>query len=798
MILYPEGAAEALGFDLIRQRLAGHALSAPAAETLAELRPFGTADEARAELDRVREFADALRFDDPVPFAHVLDVRSVLQRLAPEGSFADPDELLALLRVLATVRLLRRYVTDRRAKYPALVAASEALVPQPDLEARLSNVIDDEGRVRDDASPELRRLRRLLVTTQNLLRERLLQELRHAIGQGWATEEQPTIRGGRMVIPVRAEAKRKVQGFVHDTSATGQTVYVEPVAVLDLNNEVRELEVAERREVERLLRVVADAVRERLPELRPAFAALVRLDGVQARARLALELDAHVPALTTDGTLDLRQARHPVLALRFLGTGRAVVPLTLRLDDDRRTLVITGPNAGGKSVAMKTVGLCALMAACGLPVPAAPGSTVAFFDRLCVDIGDAQSVEEDLSTFTSHVERLKWIVRAAAPGVLVLLDELGTGTDPAEGGALAQAVLERLTAAGARTIATTHIGALKAFAHHTEGVENGAMVFDQSSLAPTYRFTMGVPGSSYAFEIAQRTGLEPALLDRARALLGTRETALQDLILEFERRTRAAEQAERDAAAARDEADRIRRDYEERRRVQREERDRRRAEALQEAERIVKEANRTVERTIREIREGQAAREVTQAARTELAAFAEGVERQQRKVERRQPRKPRPAPGERAPLAVGDQVVLEDSGTSAEVVELRGKDAVIAVGTVRMRVPQDRLRRVGGRRAQQVQVRTTGPETSGLAALTASTRLDLRGQRVDEVQGALLRFLDAAVSANAERVEVLHGKGTGALRQTVRELLAKQPEVVDFEDAPWDEGGPGVTIVTLR
>ncbi|GIV62044.1 MAG: hypothetical protein KatS3mg044_0910 [Rhodothermaceae bacterium] len=500
MQVYPDTVEAKLGFDVLRARLGAYVRSTLGERRLAAMQPSSEPAWVRDELGRVAELQQALRFDDPVPLDHVLDLGEVLRRAALEGAALDPEDLLALRQVLTTVRRLKGYFDRRTGKYPHLARVAAALVPLPGLEERLAAVVDDEGRLRDDASPELRRIRRELARRREQLRASVLKALRDAVAQGYATEEQPTIRHGRMVIPVRAEAKRKVQGFVHDTSATGQTVYIEPAATLDLNNEVRELESEERREIERILRAAADAVRTHLDALHAGQRVLATFDLLQAKARLANELDAVVPALNDDGVIDIRGGRNPVLQLHFArqraegGPAREVVPLDLRLGDDFRTLIITGPNAGGKSVAMKTVGLLALMLACGLPLPLDPASRFGLFGRLIVDIGDEQSIEEDLSTFTSHVANLKYMLRHADDRTLILIDEAGTGTDPAEGGALAQAVLERLTEIGARTIATTHHGTLKAFAHATEGVENGSMAFDRATLSPTYRFQLGVPG----------------------------------------------------------------------------------------------------------------------------------------------------------------------------------------------------------------------------------------------------------------------------------------------------------------
>ena len=811
--IYPTTAETKLGFDLIRERLERHTRSRLGQARLDNMQPSTRLEWVREELGRVSELQEAFRFDDAVPLDHILDVRDVLRRVAPEGGFVSPEDLLAVRLALSTLRLTRSYFANRTARYPHLGRVAERIAAYPEIEKRIADAVDDEGRIRDSASPELRRLRRLIIQRQADLREIMQAELRKAIGQGFATEDQPTIRNGRMVIPVRSEARRKVEGFVHDVSATGQTVYIEPSGSLDLNNEVRELEAQERREVESILRDVASGLRAHLEGLRENVKVLALFDLLQAKARLSNELGSVAPALNDAGVMDIRKGRNPVLLLRFLraaeedGVHREVVSLDLNLGEHYRTLVITGPNAGGKTVAMKTVGLFALMLSYGLPIPVDPLSSGCLFHHLIVDIGDEQSIEEDLSTFSSHVANLKYMIRHSSPEALVLIDEAGTGTDPAEGGALAQAVLEHLTHSGARTIATTHHGTLKVFAHETEGVENGSMQFDQATLSPTYRFLSGVPGSSYAFEIARRIGLDGGLLDRAANLVGRQKTSLEELIASFQARTQALDEqlrlAETEVRRATEEKER----YEERSAALRDKTDEIRRQALEEADRVLREANARVERTIRQIREAQAEREATLQAREQLDAFKADLGRKQKELDARRKKIRRPGGPKSAgvpkslsrPIQAGDQVVLDGGTTPAEVLDIANGEAAIAFGSVRMRVALDRLVRVGGARRQQVTVRQVqGSGQTDISALGVRNTVDLRGRRADEAVQEVEMLIDRALLANLDEVEILHGKGTGALRSAIHEYLARRSEVESFEDASWNQGGSGVTIVRLR
>ncbi len=794
---YPETLETRLGFDVVRETLKAQTRSALGAEAVAALRPLRDLTAVKTELARVEELQQALRFDDPVPLENLLDLRPWLTQAAPEGARLEGEALEAIRRVLVTVRLLARYFQERRGKYSALATLAERLTPLPELEQRLAAVVDEDGQVRDEASPELRRLRRQLALQRQRLREALLEALRDAIRQGYATEEQPTIRNGRMVIPVRVEARRKVPGFVHDTSASGQTVYIEPASCLELNNAVRELELAEQREIDRILREATGWLRPHLAALKASLEVLGHFDLLQAKARLAELLEAHVPEVADDGVIDLKAARNPVLVLHFqrlretTGEAREVVPLDLTLGRTYHTLIITGPNAGGKTVAMKTVGLLVLMLACGLPVPADPSSHISLFEQLLIDIGDEQSVEADLSTFSAHMTHMAYMLAHADARTLILIDEAGTGTDPDEGAALAQAILEALTRRGARTIATTHHGALKVFAYQTEGVENGSMQFDQATLSPTYRFQIGVPGSSYAFEIARRMGIPEPVLVRAQALVGRQQVALEALIRTLEARSQELEDRLAALSEEQQQLAQLRRTYEERRAQLEAETEAIRQRALEEAEQLLREANARIERTIREIKEAQAERTATRAAREALERFRQRVREQRRKA------RPRPSDTDepRPTLAVGDQVVLDEGGAPAEVLALRDDEAVIAVGSLKMRVPISRLRRLN-RAARRAQKRTTAP--TSLPALQARTRIDVRGYRVDEALQAVERLIDEAVASGVQEVEVLHGKGTGALRQAIRTYLQGRPEVARFEDAPWEQGGPGVTRIWLK
>ncbi len=800
MLVYPDTAPEKLGLHIVLDRVASHLASDAGRQRLSDERPGGTPEDVTRRLARVAQMQQVLRFDDPLVWTELPDVRALVAGLRPRDSFVDGEQLLELASFLSSCRRLRLYFSSRSDRYPELTSLLSPLTDFAEVEQQITHSVGRDGSVVDGASSELRRLRRALVARERDLRQSLNNELRSAIASGYATEEQPTIRNGRMVIPIRAEAKRKIQGFVQDASATGQTVYVEPASCLELNNQLRELEAEEAREVRRILVSLADDIRDRLADILEAIDLLARFDVVQAKARTANELDGVVPRLDEGRRLHIVEGRNPALVLRFAGTDqddRKVVPLTLDLSGEARTVLITGPNAGGKTVALATIGLFALMIAYGIPIPADEATELPLFSKVLVDIGDEQSIEHDLSTFSSHLRNLTRMMSEANDRALVLIDEAGTGTDPDEGAALAQSALERLTSAGAWTVATTHHGRLKAFAHEHPRVRNGAMEFDRKSLSPTYRFRIDVPGSSYAFEIGRRMGFPDDVLDRARELAGESKVVLEDLIEDYETRVAEAAVLGSQLEQQRSELHAAMEKYEAEEKMLRAEQSRFREEALRNADRLLKETNAQIERTIREIRETQADREATRKVRRKLEVYRSRIEGELAEVEAESDLEEEPPGAATAELEVGDQVVLDEGSVKAEIAELDESHAVIVNKAVRLRVRRDRLRRVGGRSPQRVEVRQ--PVASGtLPSRAVSRRIDLRGRRVDEALREVGQFIDTAIPSSLKRLEILHGKGTGALRSAIWEYLESRPEVAAFEEAAIEEGGAGVTIVYLQ
>ncbi len=789
MEVYPSHIGDTLGFGMIQARVVGSCTSESGAALGAALVPLPF-EQARDELTLVAEMVRLQQAGYSIPEALFDPVDDYMAEVRPKGAFLDPDALLEIRRLCRCSSDVRRFLES--GKIGLFNRAAQRIAPLDGLGEAIRDLLEDDGEIKESASAELRRIRREIRSAQAHVRKSLMSALRKATAEGWATEDQPTLRGGRMVIPVRTEAKRKVSGIVHDVSATGQTAFIEPAQCVELNNDVRELEAEERREIVRLLMVVSGLVREHATALLDNQRELGLFDIRRAKALLAASWDGIAPTQADEGVIDLVDARNPELVLHLGDAGRTVVPLTVKLGGEATMLVISGPNAGGKSVAMKSIGLCAWLLACGIPIPAAPESRFDRFDRMLADIGDEQSVEDDLSTFSSRLARTREMVERADPRTLVLIDEAGTGTDPQEGAALAQAALEVLHKAKARVVVTTHHAALKLFAHETAGVVNAMMRFDEATLSPTYQFEEGLPGASYAFEIADRMGLPPKVVARGRDILGSDHVSMERLLGDLESRNRdLQEQVARQASEA-GKASEQRRILERRLEALTEARDQIKDRALEEAHQILGGANAEVERAIREIKESGADRAAVKDVRKRLDERKSSVGQARTKTRRKKKaRSVQVAPSLQGPIGIGDHVRVGVDGPTGEIITLKGNEAVVAIGPAHTRVKMDRLCKVGGPRTQRVSV------SAKITPVHARMTLDVRGKRALEAVSEVERFVDEALSGGLNRAEILHGKGTGALRLSIHEYLATRSDLSSFAEAPIEQGGAGVTIVHI-
>ncbi len=777
-INYP---AETLEFDQVLNALSELALTEQARVKLCASRPFQDTALLEEALAQVSEMVALLDFDEVFPLRSFNDIRISLKKAEVEGAFLNTGEFRDIQDCLVISRRIHTYFSDRPDKYPLINKAVSRLRPLSVLENDIREVISDQGEIRDSASPELRRLRRSLLTREGRIRQRLDAILKAMVKQGYAQEDRLTLREGRLVVPMKDGHAGRLQGVIIDQSSTGSTLFIEPYEILEANNEIRRLHMQEKREVERILKILTGKLRGNCPELADNHQCLLVLDVLYAKARYSQEIHGHA-AKISEGSLTLKNARHPIL-LRTHPVD-AVIPLTLEMSGQIQTLVITGPNAGGKTVALKTVGLLSMMHVYGLHVPAGPDSCIPVFSRIFADIGDRQSIEQDLSTFSSHIRHIAQIVREADRRTLVLVDEIGSATDPAEGSALAITLLRHLTRIPCLTVATTHMGALKVFAHEEPGVENGSMIFDQESLKPTYRFQMGIPGSSYAFEIARRYGLPDALIQSSQDLLGKDRGRLDYLILSLE--TEAAkthellEEAERKEsrlagliALYEGQLERIKKEAESEKR-----------KLVEETEKSLRDTNAEIERLVKEIRETGARRESIREVKQVM---------QQAKIRvKHLAARPQEPPGT---VTIGDWVLWEGHSGRGEVVsDPDRKDRVLVQwGDIRLKVPRKSLRRTQGPKREK---------RAGLTSIqvdkTVRNEIDLRGLTAEEAVQQVEIYLGDAHSAGYSSVRIIHGKGTGVLRREIGNYLKNNRLVRSHRPGEWNEGDTGVTIVELK
>jgi DNA mismatch repair protein MutS2 len=798
-----------LEYDAVRKRLCAHAASSLGKELAENLSPAGEFERVERLLAETRQARALLAGAGRVPLGGVTDVRAQVMNAERGGVLAERD-LLDVANTVYASRRMRTFLQGTEVEAPLVTTRADDLGVFEDIERAVEQSIDSRGEVVDSASEQLRAIRQRIRRLQESIEQRLNSILHSSQFGRMIQEPIVTIRNGRYCIPIRSECKGEFRGIVHDSSSSGATVFMEPFGVVEVNNELRETRAAEEREVRRILARLSALVGEHGDEILATLGTLGQLDLIFARAALADATEAVEPEINSQGKLDLVEARHPLLEGR-------VVPVSIRVGDDFNALVLTGPNTGGKTVTIKTIGLLTLMAQSGLHIPAAQGSRVAVFGSIFADIGDEQSIEQSLSTFSSHMTQIVKVLDGAYDNSLVLLDEIGAGTDPAEGSALAKAILLELLRRGCRVIATTHYGELKAFAYTQPGVENASVEFDPVTLEPTFAVRIGTPGSSNAFAIASRLGVSADLLRQAAEMMGEAQVELHEVIQRAERNQRDLAEERRAAARTRADLERARAEYE---KLLAELKARRRdllGEAREEARRIVSRAKQRTEdllnllrQSVQEAREAKEAiereaalvarfsppepAEVVHLAREELAEISE--EAAEATAEAAEPEPPEPEPEPVGELVKGDAVLVRSvrqRGTVLEPPDENGQ-VQVQVGLLRLSVPVSDLGRVS---EPLVTITRALPDAVRLASRPVPAELHLRGLRVEAAVYELDRYLDQAAVARHERVRIVHGKGTGAIRAAVHEHLKGHPLVRSFHLAEEGDGDSGVTVVEL-
>ena len=818
-----------LGFDRIREMLVEMSTNTMAAEMARQTQFSARKEWIERELTLTEEMRQIVMFEPSFPTQDYIDMSETLDALRVENRAIELEQLFALKLSLRTIHSVIRFLTGESGeKYPAMREAASRISVDAGLLKAIDKIVDDRGEMYDNASEHLLEVRRGMERKRGEVDSQVARALARAKREGWAPENgEATIRNGRPVIPMLDTHRRKIKGIIHDESATRQTAFVEPTEVVELNNELNELTFEERREIQRILMRCSDSIRPQIETLREAYWFLARTDYVRSKARLALELHAGKPILTDEAKIDWLEARHPLLVRQRSSEGkrREVVPFDLRLNSESRMLIISGPNAGGKSVLLKAVGLIQYMLQCGLLVPCRETSEFGIFGDLFIDIGDEQSIDNDLSTYTSHLKNMKELLGMAGEKTLFLLDELGGGTEPRSGCAIAEAMLEELYRRGSYGVVTTHYADLKLLADRYAGISNGAMLFDTEQMRPLYRLRIGNPGSSFAFEIAANVGFPEALLRAAGEKVG-------GAMLNFEHQLQQLEVDREEVARQRKElemADDFLAEVTEKYQKLTERLESRRhdilTEARNEARAILTEANQTIEQTITEIRKAQAEKETTARARAQVEAEAERLAAaQERHDEERsearkklkksviesvdaEARKKETHQEEEIwsdePLGVGSIVSIDGERTYGEIVEMKGKKAVVESNSVRMTIAVERLR---GTRKKSIPVDKTKDRNNRFQSIyddinekrkTFNPTLDIRGMRAEEALTALEHFMDDAQLLSEHELRILHGKGYGILKQIVRDRLHTMPEVRKVHAERLELGGEGITVVEI-
>lgn len=849
---YPNNYEQKIGFNEIRQLLRTNCLSTLGKEKVDQMEFSTDAAVIRQRLQEVSEFRRLQSEDDAFPTHNFFDVRESVARLRFEGTFIEEDEMWDLNRSLHTIIDIVRYLdrTDDEGDgedentaaypYPALHALTEEIMTFPNITQRIEQILDKWGKMRDDASTTLLSIRRQLASTEGSISRTLYNILRAAQSEGLVEKDvTPTMRDGRLVIPVAPGMKRRIKGIVHDESASGKTVFIEPTEVVEANNRVRELEAEERREIIKILKDFAELVRPHVKEIVDSYNLLANIDMIRAKAIFADTMRATEPRVDSKPHIDWIEARHPLLELQLEKQQKKVVPLDIMLTSEKRILVISGPNAGGKSVCLKTVGLLQYMLQCGLPLPISERSKTGIFHNIMIDIGDEQSIADDLSTYSGHLTNMKNMIRQSNDRTLLLIDEFGTGTEPQIGGAIAESVLKQFCKRKAYGVITTHYQNLKYFADNNPGVANGAMLYDRHEMKALFQLSIGQPGSSFAIEIARKTGLPEEVIADASEIVGSEyiqsDKYLQDIVRDkryWESKRQNVHQQEKQLRQ------KLEKYEEELQEIERQRKEILR-KAKEQAEELLRESNKKIENTIREIRETQAHKEETKRIREELNAFKQVVDeidgndsdeliaRKMRQIqerkERREKRKRDKADGtknsntatqtatgssatEKKPSAqainVGDSVRIKGLKSVGTVESVDGKTATVIFGDMRTKMRADRLEHAEKPKREEAPSAYTAAsrmtrDTIDSRKLNFKQDIDVRGMRADEAIQAVMYYIDDAILVGMSRVRILHGTGTGALRIAIREYLSTVPNVSGFRDEHVQFGGAGITVVDL-
>ncbi len=825
MNIYPENFENKIGFDKVRELLNSRCLSELGKENVADCRFSTDPVLIEKELDETIEFQNIIRDELNFPTGYFIDMRPVLRKSKIQGTFLEVFELFDLKRSLETLRAIVSFFREKEQEtFPRLYQVIRSIHVFPFLYEKIDQILSKNGTIKDNASPELVKIRKEILALQSGVSKIMAKILKHAQSEGLVEKDVTvSIREGRAVIPVLSANKRKMRGIVHDESATGRTSYIEPEEIVETNNRIRELESAERREIVRILTKFTDELRPYADELEQSYEILGVLDFIRAKALWSNESKSVKPLLVNYPELNWLDARHPLLERNLAREKRKIVPLNIRLTKDDRILLISGPNAGGKSVCLKTVGLLQYCLQCGVPVPMHLDSVTGIFEKIFIDIGDNQSLDNDLSTYSSHLSDMKFFVRNCNPQSLVLIDEFGTGTEPMLGGAIAESILNRINKLQSYGVITTHYTNLKHFASSVSGIANGAMLYDSNRMEPLFQLQTGKPGSSFAFEIARKIGLPEDILQEATEKIGKDHIDFDKHLRDIVRDKRYWETKRQNIRQSEKKLEDLTATYEENlsevRKLRKEILDK----AKKEAADILASSNKMVEQTIRDIKEAAAEKEKTKEARKKLEDFRKVVStalnsedesiarkmeiikhREIRKKNRPHQDKPEKNIAEVSPkiteIEAGSWIKLKDQETPGLVLEINGNNLVVAFGQLRSVVKRDRVSVVSHNEVKKTKENYTTARINreiNEKKLSFKPRIDVRGMRADEALQNIRDFIDEAIMVEANELHILHGKGNGILREMIRAFLKSEPAIKKFRDEHVQFGGSGITIVEL-
>ncbi|MDR1562545.1 MAG: endonuclease MutS2 [Dysgonamonadaceae bacterium] len=807
---YPLNFEQKIGFDKVRNLIAHHCLSKPAADMVADMTFSSDYETVVTKLSQTRDFKQIITSKDDFPADGFLDVRDALKKTRIEGSFVTEKELFDIRRSLEAINAVLKFFkskkTEHSDEYPFLQALAADVADFPHISKQIDAVIDKFGQILSNASPELSDIRNQMTLTENRIARTLSGILRAAQAEGMIDKDvAPAVRNGRLVIPVAPAFKRKIRGIIHDESATGKTVFIEPQEVVEANNRIRELESREKREIVRILTAITGVIRNEINDITDSYEFLAKIDFIRAKAIFALEVNATMPLIENDRLFNWTGAVHPLLLISHKKQGKPVVPLDLNLD--ARILLVSGPNAGGKSVLLKTVGLLQYMLQTGLLIPVKESSKAGIFDDIFIDIGDEQSIEDDLSTYSSHLSNMKFMLKNASHRSLILIDEFGSGTEPQIGVAIAETILNRFNETGCFGVITTHYQNLKTYAGEHEGIVNGAMLYDRQEMQPLFQLSIGNAGSSFAIEIARKIGLPENVIAGASEKVGQDYINLDRYLQDIVRDKKYWEKKRQQIRLQEKRLEETEKQYMDKLETFESEKRKWLAEANANAKKILTEANAKIEKAIREIREVQAEKEKTRVIRKDLDDFkrkvikepaADGKDTPNRVFKNKKQEVKTTDGG----LSVGDTVRLKGQRAGGVIVDRKDNFYIVAFGSIKTNAKAEQLEKISkGEAKEKILARHSKPasyNSQESGKKNFNTEIDLRGMFGDEALQAVTYYIDDAIRYSAGRVRILHGTGTGALRQIVRDYLKTVDGVGHFGDEHVQFGGAGITVVDLE